>query len=179
MPHRGAPAGCGDGSIPAFPGVATVGDQALGNASDAHFFAWRGGGGEGEEVAGEAVGLGATLLGDALDRRAPCGREHRGQREHCQQHQRGMDRGQQRHGDAESQDPAAGGKQRHVHVVQHEHLVAQHGEAIEVVRAFLVGNGGHRGLQARDVGFEGNGHPVAEAALHAGADGAQEPRRGR
>ena len=109
----------------------------------------------------------------------PRGREHGRQREDGQQHQRGMDRGQQRDGDAEPQDPAAGGKQRHVHVVQHEDLVAQDGEPIEVVGAFLVGDGRHRRLQARDVGLEGNGHPVAEAALHAGADGAQEPRRGR
>ena len=56
-----------------------------------------------------------------------------GQREHGEQRERRVDRDQQREGDAEAQDPAAGGEQRHVHVVEHEHLVAQHRQAVEVV----------------------------------------------
>ena len=43
--------------------------------------------------------------------------------------------------DAEAQDPAAGGEERHVHVVEHEDLVAQHGEPVEVLGPLLVGDG--------------------------------------
>ena len=89
-----------------------------------------------------------------------------------------MDRGEQRHRDAQPQDPAERGEQRHVHVIEHEHLVAQHREPIEILRALLVRDRGDRGLQARHVRFERDGHFVAEAALHARADRAQKPGRG-
>ena len=84
----------------------------------------------------------------------------------------------QRHGHAQPQDPAQGGKQRHVHVVEHEDLVAQHGQAVEVFRPLLVGDRRHRGLEARHVGLEGDRDLVAKAALHPGADGAHKPGRG-
>ena len=48
---------------------------------------------------------------------------------------------QQRDGHAEPQDPAAGREQRHVHVVEHEHLVAQHGEPVEILGPLLVRDG--------------------------------------
>ena len=82
---------------------------------------------------------------------------------------------QQGHGHAQAQDPPQGREQRHVHVVEHEHLVAQHGQAIEVFGTLLVGHGDDRGLQPGHVRLKRNGDPIAEAALHPGADGAQKP----
>jgi hypothetical protein len=61
-------------------------------------------------------------------------------------------------------------------MVEHEHLISQHGEPIEIVGTFVMGNGRDRGLQAGDVRFEGNRHLVAKAPLHPGADRSQEPR---
>ena len=89
-----------------------------------------------------------------------------------------MDRHQQRDRHAQAQDPAARGEQRHVHVVEHEHLIAQHRQAIEIVGPLLMRDGRDRRLQPGDVRFERDRHLVAEAALHARADGAQKPRRG-
>jgi len=63
-------------------------------------------------------------------------------------------------------------------VIEHEHLVAQHREAVEVVRPLVVRDRGDRRLQPGDVRLERDRHAVAEAALHAGAHGTQEPRRG-
>src|SRR2546427_6701577 len=53
------------------------------------------------------------------------------------------DRHQQRDRHAEAEDPPAGGEQRHVHVVEHEDLVAQHREAIEVDRKSTRLNSSH------------------------------------
>ena len=52
-------------------------------------------------------------------------------------------------------------------------------EAIEIVGALLVRDRRDRRLQPGDVRLERDRHLVAEAALHARADGAQEPGRGR
>jgi hypothetical protein len=93
-----------------------------------------------EQVGGEAIGSGAPLLDLPLHPGSPARREHGGQGERQQQHQRRMHDDQQHEGDAEAQHPAAGGEQRHVHVVEHEHLIAQHGEAIEIVGALVVGH---------------------------------------
>ena len=90
-----------------------------------------------------------------------------------------MNRSQQRHGHAQAQDPPQGREQRHVHVVQHEHLVAQHGQAIEVLGPLMVGHRDHRGLQPGHMRLKRDGHLVAESALYAGADGAQKPGRRR
>ena len=84
----------------------------------------------------------------ALDRRPPGRRQHRRHREHRQQRQRRMNRHQQRDRHAEPQDPPAGGKQRHVHVVEHEHLVAQHAEPIEILGTLVMRDGGDRRQQA-------------------------------
>ena len=89
-----------------------------------------------------------------------------------------MNRRQQRHRHAQPQDPPERGKHRHVHVVEHEDLIAEHGQPIEILRAFLMRDGRDRCLQLRDVRLERDGHLVAEAALHARADGAEKPRRG-
>ncbi len=89
-----------------------------------------------------------------------------------------MNRRQQRHGHGQPQDPPERGKKRHVHVVQHEDLIAEHGQAIEIFRPFLMRDGRDGCLQPRHVRFERDGHPVAEAALHARADRAEKPRRG-
>ena len=89
-----------------------------------------------------------------------------------------MNRRQQRHRHAQPQDPPERGEQRHVHVVEHEHLVAQHGEPVEILGALLMRDRRDRRLQSRDVRFERDRHLVAEAALHARADGAQKPGRG-
>jgi hypothetical protein len=60
-------------------------------------------------------------------------------------------------------------------VVEHEDLIAEHRQAIEVFRAFLMRDRCDRRLQSGDVGLESDRHPVAKAPLHAGADRAQEP----
>jgi hypothetical protein len=63
-------------------------------------------------------------------------------------------------------------------VVEHEHLVAEHGQPIEILRAFLMRDRSDRCLQLRDVRLERNRHLVAEAALHPRADRAEKPSRG-
>ena len=95
-----------------------------------------------------------------------------------EQQERGMNRRQQRHGHAQPQDPPQGGKHRHVHVVEHEDLVAQHGQAIQILGTLVVCDRGHRRLQPRHVGLERDGHLIAEAPLHPGADRLQKPGRG-
>ena len=76
----------------------------------------------------------------------------------------------------EPEDPPGGREHRHVHVVEREDLVAQHGEAIEIVGPFVVLDRRHRSLQPRDVRLEEDRHAVAEAPLRPVADDAQEPR---
>jgi hypothetical protein len=63
-------------------------------------------------------------------------------------------------------------------VIEDEHLIAQHREAVEVVGALVVRDGRDRRLEPGDVRFERDGDPVAEAPLHPGADGLEEPRAG-
>ena len=65
-------------------------------------------------------------------------------------------------------------------MIEHEHLIAQHGEPVEVIGTLVMGDGHQRCLQTGDVRFERDGDLVAEAPLHPGADRAEEPRcRGR
>ena len=91
----------------------------------------------------------------------------------------GLDGGQQRHGQHDPDDPADGAEQRHVHVVQHEHLVAQHGETVEVVASLLQLEPGDRGLQGGDVRLQGDGHPVAEAPGQSVVDHPEQPAERR
>ena len=79
----------------------------------------------------------------------------------------------------ESKDPSARGEERHVHVIEHEHLVAKHREPVQVVGAFVVLDGGDRRLELGHVRFERDGHPVAKPPLRAIARDAKEPGRGR
>ncbi len=177
VPKRRAPAGDGHRFVPPLPGRSAISDEALSDAGDAHFLAGRRGRGDIEQVTRQPIGLRSTLLRGSLDRRAPRRSQHGRGCEHREQEERGVNRRQQRHGHAQPQDPPESGKQRHIHVVKHEHLIAEHGQAIEILRAFLVRDGRDRCLQLRDVGLERDGHLVAETALHAGANGAKKPRR--
>ena len=179
VPQRRAPPGGRHRSVPALPRRAALGDQALADAGDAHFLAGRRGGGDGEQVTRQPVGLRPTLL-RGLAR--PPGRHVDvntvGTANTTSSDQRRVNRHQQRHRHAQPQDPPERGEQRHVHVVEHEHLIAQHGQPIEILRAFLMRDRRDRCLQLRDVRLERDRHLVAEAALHARADGAEKPGRG-
>ena len=62
-----------------------------------------------------------------------------------------MNRDQQRNGDAEAEHPAERGKQRHEQVIEGEDLIAQHGQAIEILRSFVMFDGGNTRLQSGDV----------------------------
>ena len=121
------------------------------------------------------LGLRAALLGAALDPRPPGRGEDRRQREDGEGQERRVDRHQERDRDPQPQEPAAGGEERHVHVVEHEHLVAQDREAVEVLGPLLVGDRRDLRLQPGHVRLERDRDPVAEASLHARAERAQEP----
>ena len=86
-----------------------------------------------------------------------------------------MNRHQQRNRHAQPQDPPTGRKERHVHVVQHEHLIPQDGQTVEILAPLLVRDGGDRREQRRDVRLERNRHLVAEPALDPDADGLEKP----
>ena len=53
------------------------------------------------------------------------------------QHQQRIDAGQQHNRDDDAYDPADRLQQRHVHVIQHEDLVAEHRQPVEIVLALL------------------------------------------
>jgi len=57
-------------------------------------------------------------------------------------------------------------------VIEHEHLVAKHGEPVQIYLALMVFDAGHSGLKLRHMGFERDGDPLAEAARSAIADDA-------
>ena len=155
-------------------------DEPLADAGDAHFLARRRRRRDREQMTARAA---LDCAPRSCAARSTAGRhvdvQHRRHREHREQRQRRMNRHQQRDRDAEPQDPPARREQRHVHVIEHEDLVAQHRQAIEIVRTLVVRDRRDRRLQPRDVRFERDRHLVAEAALHARADDAQEPGRGR
>ena len=179
VPHRAHPAGAGDQRVALLPRGAPARGQPLGDPEDPQLLGGRGGGVRLVEVPGHPLGLRAALAGQPLDTGAPPRREHGGQREHRQQREGGVHRHQQRDRGAEPQDPAGGGEQAHVQVVEHEDLVAQHREPVEVLRALLVGDGLHGRLQPGDVPLERDRHLVAEAALGAGREHPEEPRQHR
>ena len=89
-----------------------------------------------------------------------------------------MDRHQQRHGHRQPQNPAKRGEQRHVHVVKHEHLIAENRQPIKILRALLMRDRRDRCLQSRNVRLERNRNSVTETALYARADRAEKPGRG-
>ena len=165
-------------SVPALPCRSALCNEALPDAGDSHFLPGRPGRGDGEQVTRQPVALCPTLLRGSLDLGAPGRRQHGRDREHHEQGERRMNRSQQRHRHAQPQDPPKRGKKRHVHMVEYEHLIAEHGQPIEILRAFLMRDRSDRGLQSRHVRFERDRHLVAEATLHACADRAEKPRRG-
>ena len=158
---------------------------------DAHLLAGRRGGGGHEEVARQAVACGAPRSSAA---RSTPGRQVDvstvGSANSGEQRERRVDRHEQRERDAEPQDPAAGREQRHVHVVEHEHLVAQHDEPVEVVGPLVVLDASRprpaaapRATRARS--SPGRGSGAARASLTtrrnqvAVADSAEPDGRGR
>ena len=175
----GAPARRGDRPYQRSHASRRSRDQPVADAEHAHFLARRRRRRHREQMPRQPRRLRAALLRRALDAGPPRRGQHRRQREDGEQHERGMDRREQREGDAEPQDPAGGGEHRHVHVVEHEDLVAQHRQAIEIVGALVVRDRRDRRLQPRDVRLERDRHLVAEPPLHARAHRAQEPGRRR
>ncbi len=111
----------------------------------------------------------------ALDRRPPGRGQDRRQGEQGQSGQPRADRDQQPDGHAQPQHPAGGGEQRHVQVVEHEHLLAQHRQAVQPLGPLLVGDGRHRRLEPGHVRLQGDRDPVAEAALDPRVDRPQDP----
>ena len=155
-------------------------DERGADAGDPHLLARRRRRAEHEQVPGQAVVRGAASPRPRARRRAATTALITvGQREHDEQHERRMDRRQQHDGDGEPQDPAERREERHEQVVEREHLVAQHREAVEVLGSLLVLDRRDRRLQPRDVRLERDADPVAEAALHAVEQHLQVPRRGR
>ena len=75
-----------------------------------------------------------------------------------------MDGREQHDGDTEAQDPTRGREYRHVHVVEHEGLLAQHREAVEVLGPLMMGDRDNRCLQPRHVRLEGG--RVVELGSH-------------
>ena len=165
------------GPKPHVPCLAPLFDQAIADTGDAHLLAGRRGRRGGKQMAGEPVVGRGLLLRDALHAGPPHRSDRRRRGEQREQHERRVNRHQQRDGHAEPHDPPAGRKHRHVHVVEHEHLIAQHRQPVEVVRALLMGNRRHRRLQPRDVGLERDRDSVAEPPLDARAHRHQTPRR--
>ncbi len=86
-----------------------------------------------------------------------------------------MNRGEEGHRHAESQDPPAGGEDRHVHVVEHEQLIPKHRQPVEILWTLVMGEGDYGRLKTRDVRFERDRDLVSKTSLHAGADRPEEP----
>ncbi len=178
VPKRRAPPSGRHRSVPALPPRSALCNEEFSDAGNPNFLPRRRGGGDGEKVTRQPTGLCPTLLCGSLDLGPPRRRQHGRDREHHEQDERRVNRGQQRHRHAQPQNPPERGKQGHVHVVEHKHLIAEHGEPIEILRAFLMRDGRDRSLQLCDMRLESDGHLVAEAALHACADRAEKPRCG-
>ncbi len=87
-----------------------------------------------------------------------------------------MDGHQQRHRDGQAEYPSAGREYRHVHMIEHEYLITEHRQPIQIFRRLLVRDGDDARLESRDVRLQGDRHLVAEAPLDAGAHRAQKPR---
>ena len=172
--------GGGNRPVTGFPRTPPVPREAIADSRDAHFLARCGRRRDLEQVAGQPGSRGAALVRLPFDPGPPCRREHRRHREDGEQRERRMNRHEQRNRHPQAQDPRAGRKQRHVHVIEHEDLVAQDRQPVQVLAALLVGDGGDRRQQSGDVRLECNRHLVAKPALHSDADGLKKPGgRGR
>jgi hypothetical protein len=60
-------------------------------------------------------------------------------------------------------------------VVEYENLIAQHGETIDILLAFVMFNAGDGSLEAGYVGLECNRKALAKTTLGAIADDTQDP----
>ena len=129
-------------------------------------------------MASQAVGLNTALLGRPLDDRSPGRHDSDGQGRQGQQHERHVDRHQQRDDDGQAQEPAAGREDGDIHVIEDKDLVAQHGQAVQIIRPLLVSDSDERCLQLGNVSFERDGNLVTKTPLHPGAHHAEEPGRG-
>ena len=178
VPQRGDRARVRDRVVPAVPRRAALVHELLADALDPELLAGRRGGAEQEEVLGETVVRRDRLLHAALDAGPPRGGDHDRDREQREEHEQRAHGHEQHQRGGEPDDPAHRREQRHEQVVEREHLIAQHRQAVEVLGALVVLDRRDRGLQRRDVRFERDGDLVAEAALHAREHDAQEPRGG-
>ena len=114
------------------------------------------------QVTRKPIALRPTLLRRPLDFRPPRRRQYGRNREYRQQDERRVDRHQQRHGHPQPQDPANRGKQRHVHVVKHEYLIAEHRQPVKILRALLMRDHRDRCLQSCDMRLERDRNSVTE-----------------
>ncbi len=129
-------------------------------------------------MAREPVVLRGTLLSTSLDCRPPCRSQHGRDRKRGEQSEPRINGDQQCDRHRESQDPAAGGEDRHVQMIEHKHLVTEHGQAIQIVGALVMRDRRDRGLEASHVRFQRDLDLVAKTSLQTDTDGAQEPRCG-
>ena len=179
VPRHRSPPGCGDRAMSGFPCRPPVAHETFADTGDADFLRGRRGGRRGEEMPRESVERSRALLSRAFDARSPGGREHRRQREEGEEGECRMHGDEEHDRDTEAEDPPRHREHRHVHVIQHEHLIAQHRNPIEILGNLLVGDARDARLQPRHVRLERDGDLVTKAALDAGAHRAQEPGAGR
>ncbi len=124
-----------------------------------------------------SVVLRGAFLGSPFYRGPPCRGQYGRDRKHGEQCEQRMNGDEQRDRHSESEDPPAGREDRHVQMVENEHLIAQHGQAIQVVGTLVMRDRGNGGLKPRDVRFQSDLDLISKPSLHADAHGAQEPRR--
>ena len=167
-------------AVPALPRRAALGDQSLADAGDAHFLARRRGRRDREQVARQAAGLRAALLRRALDRRAA--------------RSRSAPSAARRPPAAPARDestPAARSSRRAAGSTRHvENSDMYMWSSTNTWLRSIDSRSRYSGrswcaivatdaCSLRDVRLERDRHLVAEAPLHARADGAQEPGRRR
>jgi len=131
------------------------------------------------QVPGEPLvpgpGLLGGLLGPGAPMRDPDARDRRG----AEQAEPGIDRHQQGQREREPDDRADGGEQLLIEHAQRARVVAEHGDAVEVVGPLVVLDRGDRGLQVGHVRLEHDGGAVGEAAVDAVAHDIEQPAGGR
>ena len=167
-----------DGPIPAIPRCAPAGDQAIADPGYPHLLAGSGCGGRDEQVSRQPGGrrprssAARSTPGARLRRALSAMRD-------CQKRQRRVNGHEQRQRDSEPQDPAACREKRHVHVVEDKHLIAEHGEPVQVFRALVVLDRRNGRLKLGHVRLEGDRQAVTKPALGAIAHDPQKPGQGR
>src|SRR5262249_12942833 len=125
VPRSRTPSRRSDRTIAKVPCEPALLDQAVADSSDTDFLASRRGGRDVEEMASQPVGLRSALRRASFDTWPPGRCEYRRERKDDEQGERRMNRGEQTNGDNETQNPRTGREERHVHVIEHEDLVAQ------------------------------------------------------